>query len=238
MGFMAVKGLTERTLRRLIRARAERPFHGLADFYARVRPGQAEAEALVLVGAFDRFGRARPQLLWELELPRRFLSTISWAAFVIAGLIVANIISIVVRERAQKVESIRAIGEGRSAILSYTVVEALLLGLSGGALGVLAAVPGGDSAGVCRRLKERGILVRYYQQDRLTDKLRITIGTDAQNAALVEALDIPVIGNGDVDSPDAAVRMFGDTGCDAVMIGRASMKNPWIYRQTADLLAG
>ena len=53
---------------------------------------------------------------------------------------------------------------------------------------LLAAVPGGDSAGLCRRLKERGILVRYYQQARLTDKLRITIGTDDQNAALVEAL--------------------------------------------------
>jgi nifR3 family TIM-barrel protein len=57
-------------------------------------------------------------------------------------------------------------------------------------------------------------------------------------ARLREALTIPVIGNGDVDSPEAAVRMFGETGCDAVMIGRASMKNPWIYRQAADLLAG
>lgn len=43
----------------------------------------------------------RRVLLWELELPRRFLSTISWAAFVIAGLIVANITNIAVRERAQ-----------------------------------------------------------------------------------------------------------------------------------------
>jgi len=77
VGFMTVKGLTERTLRRLLRARAERPFQSLADFCARVRPGQAEAEALILVGAFDRFAcrephgrtrRRRPQLLWELEL--------------------------------------------------------------------------------------------------------------------------------------------------------------------------
>ncbi len=68
VGFMAVKGLTERTLRRLIRTREKRPFQGLADFHARVRPGQAEAEALVLVGAFDRLGKTRPQLLWQLEL--------------------------------------------------------------------------------------------------------------------------------------------------------------------------
>jgi len=68
VGFMAVKGLGERTVRRLIEARAERPFESLADFYGRVRPMQAEAEALILVGAFDAFDRTRPQLLWELEL--------------------------------------------------------------------------------------------------------------------------------------------------------------------------
>jgi DNA polymerase III alpha subunit len=68
VGFLAVKGLTQRTLRRLIQARGEHPFRGLADFHARVRPQQTEAEALILVGAFDRFGKTRPQLLWELEL--------------------------------------------------------------------------------------------------------------------------------------------------------------------------
>jgi len=55
---------------------------------------------------------------------------------------------------------------------------------------------------------------------------------------LKEALDIPVVGNGDVVEAADAVRMFKETGCDGVMIGRASMKNPWIYRQAADLLAG
>jgi tRNA-dihydrouridine synthase B len=57
-------------------------------------------------------------------------------------------------------------------------------------------------------------------------------------AGLKAALGIPVIGNGDVATPADAVRMLRETGCDAVMIGRASMRNPWIYRQTADLLAG
>jgi nifR3 family TIM-barrel protein len=57
-------------------------------------------------------------------------------------------------------------------------------------------------------------------------------------ARLKEALSIPVIGNGDVAVAADAIRMFRETGCDGVMIGRASMKNPWIYRQAAALLAG
>jgi len=57
-------------------------------------------------------------------------------------------------------------------------------------------------------------------------------------ATLKEALGIPVIGNGDVATAQDALRMLRETGCDGVMIGRASMRNPWIYRQAAALLAG
>jgi nifR3 family TIM-barrel protein len=60
----------------------------------------------------------------------------------------------------------------------------------------------------------------------------------SQIGRLKEILSVPVIGNGDVDTPEDAVRMFDETGCDGVMIGRASMKNPWIYGQTRDLLSG
>lgn len=57
-------------------------------------------------------------------------------------------------------------------------------------------------------------------------------------AQLKQALSIPVVGNGDVESASDVLRMFEQTGCDAVMIGRASMKNPWIYRQAVALMAG
>ncbi len=57
-------------------------------------------------------------------------------------------------------------------------------------------------------------------------------------ARLKRELSIPVVGNGDIKSPQDAVSMLRETGCDAVMIGRASMRNPWIYRQVRALLAG
>ena len=57
-------------------------------------------------------------------------------------------------------------------------------------------------------------------------------------AELKAALSIPVVGNGDVETADDAIAMLQRTGCDAVMIGRATMKNPWIFRQIADRIAG
>jgi len=56
-------------------------------------------------------------------------------------------------------------------------------------------------------------------------------------AAVKAAVQIPVIGNGDIRTPEDAAAMVAQTGCDAVMIGRAAPSNPWIFRQIAEYTA-
>lgn len=55
-------------------------------------------------------------------------------------------------------------------------------------------------------------------------------------AAVRRAVRIPVIGNGDVDSPQAAAHMLAQTGCDLVMIGRAALGRPWLFGQVETYL--
>ncbi|HTX59394.1 MAG TPA: tRNA dihydrouridine synthase DusB [Verrucomicrobiae bacterium] len=57
-------------------------------------------------------------------------------------------------------------------------------------------------------------------------------------AALKRAIDIPVIGNGDLDDAHVAMARMRESGVDAIMLGRATLGNPWLIAQIADLMEG
>ncbi len=66
-----VKGLTARTLERLLAERAREPFASMADFFRRMAVSPGEMESLMRVGAFDEFGRTRTAQFWECQFLRR-----------------------------------------------------------------------------------------------------------------------------------------------------------------------
>ena len=64
----------------------------------------------------------------------------------------------------------------------------------------------------------------------------VRYATDPANAEVKENVNIPVIGNGDIKSCFDAKGMLDETGCDAVMLGRATLGNPWLIRDCVNYL--
>ena len=56
--------------------------------------------------------------------------------------------------------------------------------------------------------------------------------------ALKESTSLPIIGNGDIRTPDNVMQMFEETGCDGVMVGRSTLGNPWFFKQAVALYKG
>ncbi len=94
-----------------------------------------------------------------------------------------------------------------------------------------------DPVGIARRMQDAGARA-FTLHARTRTQMYTGHARWEEIAAVVEALDVPVIGNGDVKTPADVVRMLEVTGAAGVMIGRGSYGQPWIFDQAKDLLAG
>lgn len=97
--------------------------------------------------------------------------------------------------------------------------------------------PSRDPVGIGLRCQDAGARMLTLHARTRTDMYSGNARWD-EIAAVVDALEIPVIGNGDVRSGEDAVRMRQETGCAGIMIARASHGQPWIFREARAALDG
>jgi tRNA-dihydrouridine synthase B len=94
-----------------------------------------------------------------------------------------------------------------------------------------------DPVGIALRMQDAGARAFTLHARTRTQMFQGKANWD-EIARVVEALSIPVIGNGDIHTAEDVVRMRRHTGCAGVMIGRGSFGNPWLFRDARALLSG
>lgn len=94
-----------------------------------------------------------------------------------------------------------------------------------------------DPVGIALRMQDAGARAFTLHARTRTQMFSGKANWD-EIARVVEALEIPVLGNGDVQTPEDVVRMVRHTDCAAVMVGRGAFGNPWLFRDARALLAG
>lgn len=94
-----------------------------------------------------------------------------------------------------------------------------------------------DPVGIALRMQDAGATAFTLHARTRTQMFNGKANWD-DIACVVEALDVPVIGNGDVVTAEDALRMHQHTGCAGIMIGRGSFGNPWLFRDARALLNG
>jgi len=94
-----------------------------------------------------------------------------------------------------------------------------------------------DPVGIALRCREAGAQAVTLHARTRTQMFSGTADWD-EIARVVEALDVPVIGNGDVMTPEDVLAMRRHTGCAGVMVARGAFGNPWLFAQARDLLVG
>ena len=94
-----------------------------------------------------------------------------------------------------------------------------------------------DPVGIALRMQDAG--AKAFTLHARTRNQMFTGSADWDEiASVVEALDTPVIGNGDIRTPEDIVRMRAHTGCAGVMVGRGSFGNPWLFQRARAVLNG
>jgi tRNA-dihydrouridine synthase B len=94
-----------------------------------------------------------------------------------------------------------------------------------------------DPVGIALRMQDAGARAFTLHARTRTQMFSGKANWD-EIARVVAALDIPVIGNGDIQTAEDVVRMVRHTGCTGVMIGRGAFGNPWLFRDARALLEG
>jgi tRNA-dihydrouridine synthase B len=94
-----------------------------------------------------------------------------------------------------------------------------------------------DPVGIALRMQDAGARAFTLHARTRTQMFSGQANWD-EIARVVEALEIPVIGNGDVQTADDIVRMREHTGCAGIMVGRGAFGNPWLFRDGRARLAG
>ena len=89
---------------------------------------------------------------------------------------------------------------------------------------------------LARALEDVGVAAVFVHGRTRAQGFSGTVNLAGIRAVAQAVRTIPVIGNGDILTPDAAAHMLAETGCAGVSIGRGAFYNPWIFRQTRDYL--
>jgi tRNA-dihydrouridine synthase B len=133
---------------------------------------------------------------------------------------------------------------GSGCLKDLSLVESVIRAVSGAThLPVTVKIRSGwseelrDPVAIALRCQDAGARVLALHPRTRTQMYSGAASWD-EIAAVVEALDIPVLGNGDIKTAEDAFRMREQTGCAGVMIARGSFGQPWIFTQVRALLEG